>query len=134
MARVTDEVFIVPSYMQVPAELLADVVTFPLADLFRRRTPEEIAAGDARRAAVSAAVQAAYRAVLADAGAHRDATAVAVLELHRPSDDGRWCEGCDGGPDDSGEWPCRTTLTIAGLLGVEVPTDPWSDGYRGGTE
>jgi len=117
-------------YVMMPSSLLDDAVTFPLADLFRPRTPAEVAAGEARQAAATAAVQAAYRAVLADAGAHRDATAVTVLELHRPSDDGRWCQGCDGGPDDSGEWPCRTTLTIGRLLGVEVPTDPWSDGYR----
>lgn len=122
------------SYVQIPTEMLTGVVTFPLSDLFRPRTPEEIAASDARQAAATAAVQAAYRAVLTDAGAHRDATAVTVLELHRPSDDGRWCEGCDGGPYDSGEWPCRTTLTIGRLLGVEVPGDPWSDGYRGGAE
>lgn len=117
-------------YVQIPNEMLPDGLAVPLAALFRPQTPEEIAAGEARRAAATAAVQAAYRAVLADAGAHRDATAVTVLELHRPSDDGRWCEGCDGGPDDSGEWPCRTTLTVARLLGVEVPGDPWRAGYR----
>jgi hypothetical protein len=109
----------------------AQVVGTPEPEV-RPQTPEEMAMTDARRAAATAAVQAAYRLGLAAAATNP--MAVAVLELHRPSDDGRWCEGCDGGPDDSGEWPCRTTLTVGRLLGVEIPDDPWSDGYLAKTE
>jgi hypothetical protein len=31
-----------------------------------------------------------------------------ILELHAPDKWAGECEGCDGGPDYSGDWPCRT--------------------------
>jgi len=38
-----------------------------------------------------------------------------VIRLHSPSDYGE-CQGCDGGPDYSGDWPCRTIEMVqAGL-------------------
>ena len=43
----------------------------------------------------------------------------AVIDLHG-SQDREWCDGCDGGPDDSGEWPCRTIVTVLDGLGVDT--------------
>lgn len=38
-----------------------------------------------------------------------------VIELHHP-DEHEECQGCDGGPDYRGEWPCRTIeLILEGL-------------------
>ena len=34
-----------------------------------------------------------------------------VIILHSPSEWGE-CQGCDGGPDYSGDWPCRTIELI----------------------
>jgi hypothetical protein len=34
-----------------------------------------------------------------------------IIMLHSPSEYGE-CTGCDGGPDYSGDWPCRTIETI----------------------
>ena len=40
-----------------------------------------------------------------------------VIELHSP-DEYEECQGCDGGPDYRGEWPCRTIeLILEGLDG-----------------
>lgn len=127
----TDEGFVVApdvtkfaGYMFVPNEQLDEVAQFPLADLFRERTPEELAAGEARATAANKAVHAEFARVLDAAGTHP--AAAAVLRLHAPSADGRWCEGCEG---DAPEWPCRTTLLVAGTMGVEMVEDPWSEGY-----
>lgn len=35
-----------------------------------------------------------------------------IIELHGKSEYDE-CEGCDGGPDHSGDWPCRTIQLIA---------------------
>lgn len=38
-----------------------------------------------------------------------------IIELHCPTEDEE-CQGCDGGPDYSGDWPCRTIeLILEGL-------------------
>lgn len=34
-----------------------------------------------------------------------------ILKLHSPDEYGE-CQGCDGGPDYAGDWPCRTIETI----------------------
>jgi hypothetical protein len=108
----------------VPDELLEEQVQFPLSELFRQRTPEELAALSARETAANTAVHAEFARVLDTAGTHP--AAAAVLRLHSPSADGRYCEGCDGDTD----WPCRTTLLVAETMGVEMPDDPWTDAYR----
>lgn len=53
-----------------------------------------------------------------------DPVARAVLNLHKAGDRGE-CVGCDadGYEWEQPAWPCRTTTTVAGTLGITVPED-----------
>jgi len=42
----------------------------------------------------------------------------AVLGLHSPDKWAGECEGCDGGPDYSGDWPCRTYKLVVEVEGL----------------
>jgi hypothetical protein len=90
-------------------------------------TPAEQREMDTRHVAYELRKQAATVALpvfVAALATVTDPVARAVLDLHKADGCGD-CEGCDfGGYEcEPPEWPCRTSTTIAAMLGIDVPPD-----------
>ncbi|HET9889669.1 MAG TPA: hypothetical protein VFQ42_04135 [Mycobacterium sp.] len=120
------------SMVQLVPQWMLDDTTHFQAHFAKPQTAEERAANaarhEARLAAANKAITDAYEQLLAAAAG--DELALAVLHLHRP--EGHECAGDDfsGYECEPPDWPCRTALLIGERVGVDVPRDPWSDGYR----
>lgn len=86
----------------------------------RRQQDEERARYEQRRADATAA----WSLFVAALDAVAEPVARAVLALHARNDDGE-CEGCDmdGYDAERPYWPCRTIVTVAEALGIDVPPD-----------
>lgn len=71
-----------------------------------------------RRRASSAAHQALVADVYSKLLAGDEVTA-AIARLHSRHRSGE-CNGCDGGPDSTGAWPCRTVHVLARVHGLDL--------------
>jgi len=88
-----------------------------LMNMFDKRTPGQKEAARKRWEAKQAARRATHDRNIGNASS----LGRMVLELHSPSKYMDECDGCDGGPDYSGDWPCRTYRLIVEHDGLETP-------------
>lgn len=77
-------------------------------------TPDERAKWEAERAEAIPRIPGELVRLNALTGVERE-----VLDLHAPDEYG-YCQGCDGGPDYTGDFPCRTVELIAKRNGINL--------------